>query len=576
MKLLFSAFLLIIVLINSTHSKSVKVDRNDDVIHKKGVHILGRAEKKVKVQTFFGSIKCWICKQTVNLLLRKSRTPDGEYPGLPGYIAEICIKSRIEKPNVCRGIVKAMTNETLYVLKHLQLTGSDICGLIFPQKCPSSSLPWNQNWIIDLPPSLPNPPNFPRTSEETLKVLQISDIHLDLKYSEGSEVDCDDPLCCRQKVSSPKRSAGFWGTRANCDIPFHTFDHLLKHLSNQTFDYIMWTGDLPAHDSWEQSRSKHVNLIKNLTDVLTHYFPKTRVYPSLGNHESYPVNSFPPHYINDSENNISWLYNKLAEAWRPWLDEAALQTVRLYGYYTLLHQPGFRIISLNMNYCNDMNYWTLVDAVDPDYQLRWLVQILSDAERKGEKVHILGHIPPAVVDSNCLTVWRNNYYRIIARFSHIITAQFFGHTHTDEIEVIYANKSRDHAIGVAYVSPSVTTYSNLDPAYRVYDVSQRDWTITNHYTFIMNLTEANQSEEPRWQLLYDAKSEYNLTNLQPVDWHKLLKRWNCEHPTSEDLLLFQKYYRNFYKGNPPQEFCDEDCRSKLLSKMAVSTRPRFS
>lgn len=64
------------------------------------------------------------------------------------------------------------------------------------------------------------------------------------------------------------------------------------------------------------------------------------------------------------------------------------------GYYTVKIKPGFRVISLNTNYCTRLNPWTLYDPVDPGNQLKWLVKELHSAELANEKVHILGHIPP--------------------------------------------------------------------------------------------------------------------------------------------------------------------------------------
>ena len=51
------------------------------------------------------------------------------------------------------------------------------------------------------------------------------------------------------------------------------------------------------------------------------------------------------------------------------------------------------------------------------------------------QVHVLGHIPPGT--GSCLKHWSWNYYQIINRYSHIIAAQFFGHTHHDEFELFY-------------------------------------------------------------------------------------------------------------------------------------------
>lgn len=66
-----------------------------------------------------------------------------------------------------------------------------------------------------------------------------------------------------------------------------------------------------------------------------------------------------------------------------------------------------------MNYCNNKNWWLLINSTDPVSELQWLVYELQGAEMNGEKVHIIGHIPPG--HSDCLKVWSRNYYHIINR-----------------------------------------------------------------------------------------------------------------------------------------------------------------
>ena len=51
---------------------------------------------------------------------------------------------------------------------------------------------------------LPEPENdnsydFPDESDDrqTLKVLHITDVHIDVKYQEGTNAVCNQPLCCR-------------------------------------------------------------------------------------------------------------------------------------------------------------------------------------------------------------------------------------------------------------------------------------------------------------------------------------------------------------------------------------------
>jgi len=52
-----------------------------------------------------------------------------------------------------------------------------------------------------------------------------------------------------------------------------------------------------------------------------------------------------------------------------------------------------------------------------------------------------------------------------------VIGQFYGHAHTDYWEVFYdENGGLKRPLSVAYLAPSVTTYSYLNPAYRVYSV----------------------------------------------------------------------------------------------------------
>lgn len=117
--------------------------------------------------------------------------------------------------------------------------------------------------------------------------------------------------------------------------------------------------------------------------------------------------------VNKPEYAIDWLYSELDTQWRRWLPGSVSRTIKRGAFYSVLVRPGFRIISLNMNYCNNKNWWLLINSTDPVKELQWFIYELQNAEFNGEKVHILGHIPPGHPD--CLKVWSRNYYAIISR-----------------------------------------------------------------------------------------------------------------------------------------------------------------
>lgn len=59
---------------------------------------------------------------------------------------------------------------------------------------------------------------------------------------------------------------------------------------------------------------------------------------------------------------------------------------RTAGFYTVQVWPGLRLVSLNMNFCSQANFWLLINSTDPAGQLQWLVGVLAAAEQAGEKV----------------------------------------------------------------------------------------------------------------------------------------------------------------------------------------------
>lgn len=59
------------------------------------------------------------------------------------------------------------------------------------------------------------------------------------------------------------------------------------------------------------------------------------------------------------------------------------------------------------------NLWLIYDDVDPYGELQWLVDILYEAEKNGEHVHIIGHIEPG--ENLVLKTWTHQYHRILRR-----------------------------------------------------------------------------------------------------------------------------------------------------------------
>lgn len=167
---------------------------------------------------------------------------------------------------------------------------------------------------------------------------------------------------------------------------------------------------------------------------------------------------------------MSWLYETVADdVWSQWIGKESRKTFKKGGYYSALIRPNLKVVVLNTNICDRENYWIAYSPFDPDGQLKWLIDQLGDAESRGISVMMLGHVPP----SNCYLSWFSNYLAIVNRYREVIAGLYFGHTHKEEVLVYYEqSKSGDQPYPVipVYIAGSITTYSALNPSYRIYEL----------------------------------------------------------------------------------------------------------
>jgi len=482
-----------------------------------------------------------------------------------------CITLKIEDEDVCTEIINLEKDTVGYVAAHTTLDSSEICGVVVGMYCMTESIADKLRWTVELT-STPKPPvvpvEVPTTDSPALRFLQITDIHYDEEYYIGSLAECSEPCCCESgsgSTSSVDEEAGTWGDYRSCDIPQWTLENTLAHI-NQTqlgeIDYIIWTGDIPAHDVWKQTKDSVLSAIDELYNLFRVYFPNTPIYPALGNHEANPIDCYSQPEMNDTDFSMDWLLGPVAEQWMSFLPNDTYNTIRLGGYYTTLIRPGFRMISLNTNYGHSSNWWNLLNIPDPAGMLAWFVEQLDAAEQNGEKVHVLVHIP--CIPSQMISPWVENYQKIITRYESTIMAQFHGHVHCDEFTVYRDANDTTRAVGVGYASPSLTTYSDYNPAYRIYTVDgdreNSTRAILDHSTYYFDMSQANEgSLNPQWMLAYSAKEAYGLNSLNPSDWYELALNMETND------TLFQTYYSFYHRFSPAFAACDDDCKSSLLN-----------
>ncbi|EDX15009.1 GD21519 [Drosophila simulans] len=124
-----------------------------------------------------------------------------------------------------------------------------------------------------------------------------------------------------------------------------------------------------------------------------------------------------------------------------------------------------------------------------------------------------------------------------------------------------------YATVVNWNGGSLTSYSNKNPNYRLYELHPENWQVLDHHTYTFNLTEANLTpdEKPKWELEYQFTKEYT-EDTSPAGIDRLL----LEMAEKPDLL--RKFWRNKFTNSDPKLAggCDNTCLSKTICRIATS------
>merc|ERR1711916_62217 len=91
---------------------------------------------------------------------------------------------------------------------------------------------------------------------------------------------------------------------------------------------------------------------------------------------------------------------------------------------------------------------------------------------------------------------------LLQRYNATIAGQFFGHTHQDSFEIVYGDYSggkRTDPIGVSFIAPAVTSFTDIRSSYRVY--KQDGGVLQDYDQYRLDLDACNANGgHPKWDL----------------------------------------------------------------------------
>lgn len=407
----------------------------------------------------------------------------------------------------------------------------------------------------------------------------VTDIHYDPEYSQMGSAKSMCHHLANQSLNYGE--VGHYGD-FRCDCPMallkSAIDAMVRVRPDP--DFVLWTGDNSAHVegvTWPQVYSD----TRLLGRLLERAFNRSRIVPTLGNHDCIPTNQMSTREGGAYRNFLS----------RGGLDQilpsSAWDTFMEGGFYSLLVGKELRLLSLNSVLWYAINRETR-NATDPAKQMCWLEEQLRQARAAQEKVYISGHIAPGFNNRANLgqlgfqmyhPFFAKKFNGLMSEYADVVVAQFYGHQHCNGFMLVSGGAG---AVSTsAHLAGSVTPWGSswaksanisvpVNPSVRLYKYDRLTGTPLDYTVFFLNLTRANADYEqaraanrappdPMWEPLYTFTTAYDIPDASTAS----LLALHAKMAAAEDVLVRYVRFTTSLKDLGP---CDEFCvRLQLCS-----------
>ncbi|CAI2172336.1 1102_t:CDS:2 [Funneliformis geosporum] len=385
------------------------------------------------------------------------------------------------------------------------------------------------------------------------KFLHITDLHLDPYYLPNSNPK---KYCHRYAKKSKKNKSGKFGTLgSDCDSPYALLDSTFSFLKENFHDadFIIYTGDSLRHDRDSKIPfpnddviSGHKSIVKYVTESLD--LSKTKFIPTLGNNDEWEHNQL--------EGGPNTLFENLTQIWAP-LNLNLTSEFANGGYFRQDINSKLSVFSLNSMYFYESNDQIKdCDQINSPgaIQLKWFKNQLKNARQEGRRVLIAQHIPPLDSDgeSSFLPQCEEKFVQLLGEFAEIISGHFTGHTNLDTLTFVTESENISGKYNLYYLDkdegPSKKSTDNiiliLNNAPSIipgkYSTSSKMFGVLSDYIqYYLDINKANEIGRAEWKIEYIASEAYDMKQLSPSEWAKVLDEMKSDQSESwQNYLKF--------------------------------------
>lgn len=339
--------------------------------------------------------------------------------------------------------------------------------------------------------------------------------------------------------------------RLACNAPKTLVDSIMDAMKRveQKPDFILSLGDHAAHGIVDvvnvNTTGQVINAIRVVSEKFMETFPDSPVFPVLGNADVPNQNYIMP----TGSVGQDWL-RKIWDQWEPLVTcRNCSNTVKQQlevdvsefvssgiGYYSvnkIPNTPGVRILALNtLLYTSNDHSGDASRQKLGENQLIWLDTQLHKASEAGDKVIIIGHIPPGIQPRDQAPQWKDNWaVRIVSifeKYSDVIISQFYGHFHFETFK-LYISNSGEKLVSSAIIAPSGTPFFSNNPGFLNAFLDKEKKRLLDYNNYYLDLQHLESSE---WRLSYNFRTAYQLDDITTESLQKLHEKMHTEQPSN--------------------------------------------
>jgi sphingomyelin phosphodiesterase acid-like 3 len=431
----------------------------------------------------------------------------------------------------------------------------------------------------------------PKTDAETIPALFISDVHFDPFHDPAKVKDLvAAPVSEWSRIlatpPSPDQQQAFETLQQTChargvDTPLALLRSSLEAMRARQPDakFMMVSGDLIAHAftcrfSTLFPESKPGNyqtfVLKTLSFVMEQLrsaFPAMPVYVALGNNDS----GCGDYQLDEASDFLLETGKIVAEGLPPLQRQHALKQSWAGGYYSVaMAEPmrGTRLIVVNDLFFSG-KYSSCAgkpDLAAASAQLSWLAQQLGDARAAGQKVWVMGHIPPGIDPYSTVAKFRDvcggkapvtflasdKMADLLVEYADVVLLGIFAHTHMDEMRLLKPEGSEPpagagHQVAIKMVS-SISPVDGNIPSFTVARVNPSSSVLMDY-----DVVEASNQTgiDTHWTTEYNFGQTYHEPDFSPVTVSDLIGKFKADGgaKTSES----QAFIHNYFVGDMSRE-----------------------